>query len=75
MDFAERQETVPVPAVIDEGRLKRRLDPHYLRKVDVPPQGLALGGFKIEFLDPLSPNDDDARLFGMRGIDKHFIGH
>jgi len=37
VDFAECQETVPVAAIIDEGRLKRRLDPHHLRKIDVPP--------------------------------------
>ena len=31
MDFREGEETVPVPAVIDECRLKRRLDPRDLR--------------------------------------------
>ena len=75
MDFAERQETVPVAAVIDEGRLKRRLDPHHLRKINVSPQGFALGGFKIEFFDALPANDDDTRLLGMGGIDEHLVGH
>ena len=75
MDFAESEETVPVAAVIDEGRLERRLDSHHLRKINVSPQRLALGGFKIEFFDPLPANDDDTRLLGMGGIDEHLIGH
>ena len=35
MDFAERQEPVAIAAVIDEGRLQRRLDARHLRQIDI----------------------------------------
>src|SRR6516162_10718126 len=38
MDFAEGEEAVAVAAVLDEGRLKRRLNPRYLGEIDVAAQ-------------------------------------
>ena len=35
MDFRKREEAVAIPAVIDKGRLQRRLDARHLRKIDV----------------------------------------
>ena len=35
MDFAEREETVTIAAVIDEGGLQRRLDARHLRQIDI----------------------------------------
>ena len=35
MDFAERQETVAVAAIFDEGGLKRRFDARHPRQIDV----------------------------------------
>ena len=35
MDFAEGQEAVAVAAVVDEGRLQRRLDARHLGQIDV----------------------------------------
>ena len=35
MDFAERQETVAVSAIFDEGGLKRRFDARHPRQIDV----------------------------------------
>jgi hypothetical protein len=43
MDFAEGQEAVPVAAVVDEGRLQRRLYTGYLGKIDIAAQRLARG--------------------------------
>jgi hypothetical protein len=31
--------------------------------------------FEIEFLDPISPNNDYPRLLFMGGVDKHFVCH
>ena len=35
MDFVEGEEAVPVPAVLDEGRLQRRLHARHLGEIDV----------------------------------------
>ena len=52
MDFVEGEEAVPVAAVLDEGRLQRRLHARHLGEVDIAPQQLAGGGFEVEFLYP-----------------------
>ena len=38
MDFAERQKTVAIAAIFDEGGLQRRFDPRYLGEIDVAAQ-------------------------------------
>jgi hypothetical protein len=53
VDFREGEEAVAVPAIIDERRLQRRLDPGYLGEIDVPLELLVLGGLEIKFLDPV----------------------
>ena len=75
MDFAEREEAVPVAAVIDEGGLQGRLDPNDLGQIDVAAERPSIGGFEVEFLDLAAPHHDDAGFLRMRGIDKHFVGH
>jgi hypothetical protein len=35
VDLAERQEAVPLPAIVDERGLQRRFDPGHLGEVDV----------------------------------------
>jgi hypothetical protein len=66
---------VAIAAVVDKGRLKRRLDPRYLGKVDVPGKLSAAFCFKIEFLDLVSVNHHDAGFFRVGGINKHFLWH
>ena len=51
MDFGEGEEAMAVAAVIDEGRLQRRLDPRNLGQIDVAAKLLAAGGLEIKFLD------------------------
>jgi hypothetical protein len=75
VDFAEGKETVPVAAVVDEGRLQRRLDPGYLGEIDVSAKLLAVSGLKVEFLDPIAAKHDHPGLLGVRRVDKHFVGH
>ena len=75
MDFAERQEAVPVAAIFDEGGLQRRFDARDLGEVDVAAQLLALGGLEIKFFDAIAANHNDPGLFRVGGVDQHFVGH
>ena len=75
MDFAEGEKTVPVPAVFDEGGLKRRFDPGHFREVDVAPQLLPASGFEVELLDLLTTHHHNPGLFRVGGIDKHLVCH
>ena len=73
MDFAEGQEAVAVAAVVDEGRLQRRLHARHLRQVDVAAQQLARGQFVVELLYPAVAQHHDPGLFRVRGIDEHLV--
>ncbi len=75
MDFAEGQEAMAVPAIFDEGGLKRRLYPRDLGEIDIAAQLLALGGFEIKFFDAIAADHDDPGLFRVSGIDQHFVRH
>src|SRR6185312_4533674 len=71
MDFVEGEETVPVPAIFDKRRLKRRFDARYPREVDVAFDLPLQRGFDIEFLKPTAIENGDPNLLGMRRIDQH----
>jgi hypothetical protein len=75
VDFGEGQEAVAVAAVIDEGRLQRRLYARYFREIDIAADLLLVFGFEVEFFYAVSAYDNDARLFSVRRIDKHFLCH
>ena len=75
MDFAEGEEAMSVPAIFDEGCLKRRLYPRDLGKIDVAAQLLALGGLEIKLFDSIAADHDDPGLFRVGGVDQHFVSH
>ena len=75
MDFGKGQKSVPVAAVIDKGRLKRRLHPGDFGKIDVSGKLAFVQGFKIELFDLVSIHHDDPSFLGMCGVDKHFLRH
>ena len=75
VDFAERQEPVPVAAVVDEGSLERGLYARDLGKIDVAPQLLAVRSLEVELLDPIAAQHDHPGLLRVGGVDKHFVGH
>ena len=75
MDFAERQETVTVAAIFDEGGLQRRFDARHPRQVDVSFELLLVLGFEIEFFDTVTADDDDACFLRVGGVYQHFVGH
>jgi hypothetical protein len=75
MNFAEGQKAVAVAAVLDEGRLQRRLYAGDLGEVDVAAQLLALGGLEIKFFDAIAADHNDPGLFRVGGVDQHFVGH
>ena len=73
MDFAEGQEAVTIAAVVDEGRLQRRLDPRDLGEIDIAAEQLACGGFVVELLYPAVAQHHDPSLLRVRGIDEHLV--
>ena len=73
MDFAEGQEAVAVAAVVDEGRLQRRLHARHLGQIDIAAQQLACGRFVVELLYPAVAQHHDPGLFRVRGIDEHLV--
>jgi len=75
VDFAEGQEAVTVAAIVDEGRLQRRFDPGYLGEIDVAFELLVLGGFEVEFFDPVTFDYRDPRLFRVARVDQHAHCH
>ena len=75
VNLCKGKEPVPVPAVIDKGRLKRRFDPCDLCEVDVSGQLPLVYCLKVEFLDLVAVHHHDAGLFRMGGIDKHLLCH
>ncbi len=75
MDFGEGQEAVAIAAVVDEGRLERRFDARDLGKVDIAADLFLVFGFEVEFFYAVSAYDNDARLLGVRRVDKHFLCH
>ena len=75
MDFAEGEEAVAIAAILDEGRLQRRLYARDLGEVDIAAQLLALGGLEIKLFDAIAADHDDPGLFRVGGIDQHFVGH
>jgi hypothetical protein len=75
MDFTEGKETVPVPAIFDKGCLKGRFDACYASEIDVSFELLLVLGFKIEFFDTVTANDDDAGFLRVGGVYQHFVGH
>ena len=75
MDFREGEEAVPVAAVVDEGRLERRLYPRDFREVDVAGELALVLRFKVEFLDLVSVHHHDAGFLRVRGVDEHLLCH
>jgi len=75
MDFGEGKETMPVAAIVDERRLERRFDPHDFREIDIAAKLFFAGGFEIEFFNPVTAKNDHPGFFGVRRVDKHFVGH
>jgi hypothetical protein len=73
VDFAEGQEAVTVAAVVDEGRLQRRLYPCHLGEIDIAAQQLACGRFVVEFLYPAVAQHHHPSFLRVRGIDEHLV--
>ena len=74
VDFAEREETVAIAAILDEGRLQRGLYASDLGEVNVAAQLAAALGFEIEFLEPITVGDDNPCFFRVGAIHQHSLG-
>ena len=75
MDFAERQEAVAIAAVIDEGRLQRRLYAGDLGEIDVAAKLFSVRRLEVEFFDAVAAQNHHPGLLRMGRIDKHLVGH
>jgi hypothetical protein len=69
VDLAEGKEAVAVPAIIDERRLQRRFDPGYLGEIDIAFELLVLGGFKVEFFNPVALDDGNPGFLRVARVD------
>ena len=69
MDFVERQESVPVSSVLDEGGLEGGFDPGHLREVDIPPELFVAPALEIKLFDAVPVDHRHARLLRVRGVD------
>ena len=75
MDFTERQKTVAIAAVIDEGGLQRRLDPRYLGEINIATELFTVGRLEVEFLYAVAAQYDHPGFLRVGCIDEHFVGH
>jgi hypothetical protein len=66
---------VAVAAVLDEGRLQRRLNARHLGEIDVASKLFAVLALEIELFNAGSVDHHHTRLFGVCGIDQHSLGH
>lgn len=75
MNFGKGQKSVAVTAVVDEGGLQRRLHSGDLRQIDIAADLLLMFRLEVELFYAVPAYDNDARLLGVRRIDKHFLCH
>ncbi len=75
MDFREGEESVAVAAVVDEGRLQRRLDARHLGEIDVSGELSLVQRLEIELFNLVSIHHHDAGFFRVGGVDQHFLCH
>ena len=69
MNFIEGQETVSVPAVLDERRLQRRFDPCHLGEIDVSLELPSGGNLDVIFFQAGSVDHHHPGFLRVRGID------
>src|SRR5258707_2428064 len=75
MNFAEGQKAVAVAAVLDEGRLQRRVHAGDLGEIDIAAPLLALGGLGIKFFDASAADHNDPGLLPVGGGARQFVWH
>jgi len=75
VNFAECEETVPVPAKIYESGLKRGFDPRDLCQIDIAFDLLVIGRFKVEFLNTIAFEHRNPGFFRVARIDEHTRCH
>src|SRR5579883_1725351 len=75
VDLVEGEESMPVPAILDESRLQRRLYPYDFGEVDIAFYLLLGGCLEIELFESVAGENDDPGLFRVRRIDKHALCH
>ena len=75
MDFAKRQKSVTISAILDKRSLQRGFDLHYLREIEISLKLLLRRCFEIKFFESCSVRHDHAGFFRMAGVDQHSFDH
>ena len=75
VDFAERQEPVPIAAKVHERGLKRRLHSGYFGEIDIALDLLVISGLEIKFLDAVAFEHRHPGFFRVARIDQHARCH
>jgi hypothetical protein len=75
VNFAERQEAVPVAAVLDEGGLERRLHANDLGEVDIALELSLARRLDVEIFEAVTVQHHHAGLFRVAGVDQHALCH
>ena len=70
-DLLERQEAVPLRAIVDERGLQALLHPRDLRLVDARLALTAPGNFDVEVVQELAIHHRDPAFFGLGRVDQH----
>ena len=70
-DLLERQEAVPLRAIVDERGLQALLHPRDLRLVDTRLALTAPGNFDVEVVQKLAIHHRDPAFFGLGRVDQH----
>ena len=66
---------MPVPAILHEGRLERRLHTGHFREVDVAGDLLLRDRLEVEIFYLVSVCDDDPGLLRVRRVNEHLLRH
>ena len=75
VDFAERQEPVPIAAKVDKCRLQRGFNPGYFGEIDVALDLLVVSRFKVKFLNPVAFEHRYPGFFRVARVDEHAHSH
>ena len=75
MNLGEREKSMAIPAIVNEGGLKRRLHACDFSEIDITSQRPLARRLEVKLLDATASQDDHPGLLRMGGVDDHFVCH
>ena len=73
MNFGKSEKAVSIAAVVNEGRLQRRLHAGHFGEVDVAAQRPLVRRLEVELLDPVTSQNHHPGFFRVGGVDDHLV--